>query len=190
MIKHYFKIAWRNLTLNKAFSGINIFGLAFGMACALLIMLWVTDEKNVDGFQKNGKQIYQVYERYYFDGKVEANYPTQVLLAEELKKVVPEVKYASGLEWNASNTFEVGEKIDKMDGCFAGEDFFQMFSYPLIHGTPQSALSTIDGIAISRKMAEHFFGTSDKAIGKTIRFENWIDLKVTAIFENLPANST
>ena len=190
MIKHYFKIAWRNLTLNKAFSGINIFGLAFGMACALLIMLWVTDEKNVDGFHKNGKQIYQVYERYYFDGKVEANYPTQVLLAEELKKVVPEVKYASGLEWNASNTFEVGEKIDKMDGCFAGEDFFQMFSYPLIHGTPQSALSTIDGIAISRKMAEHFFGTSDKAIGKTIRFENWIDLKVTAIFENLPANST
>ena len=190
MIKNYLKIAWRNLNRNKAFSAINIFGLAFGMACALLIMLWVTDEKSVDHFHKNGKQIYQVYERYYFDGKVEANYPTQVLLAEELKRVVPEIKYASGLEWNTNNTFEAGEKINKMDGCFAGEEFFSIFSYPLIYGTPQSALNTIDGIAISRKMAEHFFGTLDKAIGKTIRFENWTDLKITAIFENLPVKST
>lgn len=190
MIKNYFKIAWRNLTLNKAFSAINIFGLAFGMACALLIMLWVSDEKSVDHFHKNVDQIYQVYERYYFDGKVEANYPTQVLLAEELKRVVPEIKHASALEWNTSNTFEAGEKIDKMEGGFAGEEFFNIFSYPLLYGTPQSALTAIDGIAISRKMAENFFGTVDKAIGKTIRFENWTDLKITAIFENLPANST
>jgi putative ABC transport system permease protein len=190
MIKNYLKIAWRNLTANKFFSGINIFGLAFGMTCGLLIMLWVTDEKGVDNFHKNGKQLYQVYERMYFDGKVQAEQTTQVLLAEELKKKIPEIKYASALEWNTSNTFEAGEKISKMDGCFAGEDFFNMFSYPLIYGTPQSALNTLDGIAISRKMAEHFFGSVAKAIGKTIRFENWTNLQVTAIFENLPVNST
>ena len=190
MIKNYFKIAWRNLTRNKVFSAINILGLALGMACSLLIMLWVLDERGVDNFHSNGKQLYQVYERNHFDGKVEAGYPTQALLAEELKREIPEVELASSLEWNTTNTFEANNKIDKMDGCFAGEDFFSMFSYPLLQGTPQSALNTLNGIAISRKMAEHFFGSADKAMGKTIRFENYDDLLVTAVFENIPANSS
>jgi putative ABC transport system permease protein len=190
MIKNYFKIAWRNLIRNKAFSLINILGLALGMACSLLIMLWIQDERNVDAFHANGKQLYQIYERNFFDGKIEANYPTQALLAEELKRVIPEIKNASSLEWNTSNTFEADEKIDKMEGSFAGEDFFTMFSYPLLQGSAQSALNTLNGIAISRKMAEHFFGSPEKAIGKTIRYENYDDLQVTAVFENLPSNSS
>jgi len=190
MIKNYFKIAWRNLIRNKTFSSINILGLALGMACSLLIMLWVTDERSVDAFHANGKQLYQVYERNFFDGKIEANYPTQALLAEELKRVIPEIKNASSLEWNTMNTFEAGDKIDKMDGSFAGEDFFSMFSYPLLQGSAQSALNTLNSIAISRKMAEHFFGSPEKAIGKTIRYENHDDLQVTAVFENIPANSS
>src|SRR5688572_16031753 len=98
MVKNYFKIAWRNLVRNKAFSTINILGLALGLACSLLIMLWVQDERSVDGFHQNGKQLYQVYERNYYDGKVDAAYPTQGLLAEELKKTIPELQYASGYE--------------------------------------------------------------------------------------------
>ena len=190
MIKNYFKTAWRNLIRNKAFSTINISGLALGMACSLLIMLWIQDERSVDAFHANGKQLYQVYERYFFDGKIEASYPTQALLAEELKRVIPEIKNASSLEWNTWNTFEAGEKINKMEGSFAGEDFFTMFSYPLLQGSAQSALNTLNGIAISRKMAEHFFGNPEKAIGKTIRYENYHDLQVTAVFENLPHNSS
>jgi len=190
MIKNYFKIAWRNLIRNKTFSSINILGLALGMACSLLIMLWITDERSVDAFHANGKQLYQVYERNFFDGKIEANYPTQALLAEELKRVIPEIKNASSLEWNTMNTFEAGDKIDKMDGSFAGEDFFSMFSYPLLQGSAQSALNTLNSIAISRKMAEHFFGSPEKAIGKTIRYENHDDLQVTAVFDNIPANSS
>ena len=190
MIRNYFKIAWRNLIRNKAFSLINILGLALGMACSLLIMLWIQDERNVDAFHANGKQLYQVYERNFFDGKIEADYPTQALLAEELKRVIPEIKNASSLEWNTTNTFEAGEKIDKMEGSFAGEDFFTMFSYPLLQGSAQSALNTLNGIAISRKMAEHFFGSPEKAIGQTIRYENYDDLQVTAVFENIPANSS
>jgi putative ABC transport system permease protein len=190
MIKNYFKVAWRNLIRNKAFSLINILGLALGMACSLLIMLWIQDERSVDAFHANGKQLYQIYERNFFDGKIEANYPTQALLAEELKRVIPEIKNASSLEWNTTNTFEAGEKIDKMEGSFAGEDFFTMFSYPLLQGSAQSALNTLNGIAISRKMAEHFFGSPEKAIGKTIRYENYDDLQVTAVFENLSSNSS
>jgi len=98
MIKNYFLVAWRNLVRNKVFSAINILGLALGMACSLLIMLWVQDERSVDGFHANGRQLYQVYERLYFDGKVNAEFPTQALMAGELKRLIPEVQYSSSLE--------------------------------------------------------------------------------------------
>src|SRR5689334_14282770 len=144
MIKNYFKTAWRNIVRNKAFSVINIMGLALGLTCSLLIMLWVQDEKNVDAFHSNGKYLYQVYERNYYDGKVSADYPTQGLLAEELKRVIPEIQYASGFEYaspGSGSTFEAGEKIAKMNGMFAGEDFFSMFSFPLLQGKATTAIS-------------------------------------------------
>jgi len=175
---------------SKAFSTINILGLSLGMACSLLIMLWVQDERSVDGFHTNGKQLYQVYERMYYDGKIEADYPTQGLLAAELKRVIPEVQYASSLEWNTNDNFEADNKIGKMEGSFAGADFFTMFSYPLLQGTAPTALNNLDGIAISRKMAEYFFGSAEKAIGKTIRHENRDNLRITAVFDNLPFNSS
>ena len=190
MIKNYFLVAWRNLIRNKAFSAINILGLALGMTCSLLILLWVQDERSVDGFHINGQQLYQVYERQYFDGHVNADFPTPALLAAELKRVIPEVQYASSLEWNTTNTFEAGDRINKMDGSFAGADFFTMFSYPLLQGTPQTALNTLEGIAISRKMADLFFGSPAAAMGKAMRFENSENFRVTAVFEDLPANSS
>ncbi len=194
MIRNYFKTAWRNLVRNKIFSFINISGLALGLTCSLLIFLWVQDERSVDGFHKNGKQLYQVYERNYYDGKVSADYPTQGLLAEELKRVIPEIQYASGYEYATApgtmSTFEANNKVNKNAGLYAGEDFFTMFSYPLLQGTPQTALNSPYGIAISRKMAENFFGSPEKAFGKLIRFEDTYDLKVTAVFENIPSNSS
>ena len=194
MIKNYLKIAWRNLVRNKAFSTINILGLALGLACSLLIMLWVQDERSVDSFHVNGNQLYQVYERNYYDGKVDAGYHTQGLLAEELKRIIPEVQHASGLEYasqpGTQNTFEAGDKINKMGGMFAGADFLKMFSYPLLQGKAELALNSPAGIAISRKMAEHFFGSAETAMGKTIRYENKDDLLVTAVFETLPVNSS
>ncbi|GAB4046634.1 ABC transporter permease [Spirosoma litoris] len=190
MIRNYFKIAWRTIARSKGFSGINIAGLSLGMTCSLLILLWVQDERSVDGFHANGKNLYQVYERNYFDGKTEAAYETQGLLADELKRAIPEIQYASGLEWNQPFTFQVGNKIGKMDGSFAGADFFKMFSYPLLEGSAETALNAPNGIAISRKMADQFFGSPAKAIGKVIRYENNDNLTVTAVFENLPANSS
>lgn len=190
MLNHYFLVAWRNLVRNKVFSAINILGLALGMTCSLLIMLWVQDERSVDGFHANGRQLYQVYERQYFDGKVNADFPTQALMAGELKRVIPEVQYASSLEWNTTNTFEAEHKISKMSGSFAGADFFTMFSYPLLQGTPQTALNTVEGVAISRKMANLFFGSPEAAMGKTIRYENSDNFRVSAVFEDLPANSS
>ncbi len=194
MFKNYFKIARRNLFRHKAFSVINITGLALGLTCSLLIMLWVQDEKNVDAFHNNNKYLYQVYERHYFDGKIDASYPTQGLLALELKRVIPEVQYTSGFEYAAApgtqNTFRAGDKVIKMTGMYAGTDFFNMFSYPLLQGDAQSSLEAPSVIAVSKKMAQQFFETPEKAIGKTIRFENKEELLITAVFDNVPVNSS
>ncbi len=190
MIKNYLLVAWRNLVRNKAFSAINILGLALGMTCSLLILLWVHDERSVDGFHANGKQLYQIYERSYFDGKVMADYPTQGLLAGELKRVIPDIQYTSSLEYCSTNTFEAHNKISKQLGSFAGADFFIMFSYPLLQGTPQTALNTFEGVAISRKMANLFFGSPTAAMGQTLKYENSQNFRVSAVFEDLPANSS
>jgi hypothetical protein len=127
MIRNYLTIAWRSLSRNKRTSAINIFGLALGVTCSLLIFLWVQDERKIDGFHANGSRLFQVYERSYFDSKVQAGYATQGLLAGELKRVIPEVQYASGMEYvtapGTKAAVEAGNKVTKMLGFFAGGDF-------------------------------------------------------------------
>jgi putative ABC transport system permease protein len=190
MLKNYLKTALRNLWKNKSFSFINIFGLALGMACSLLIMLWVQDERAMDGFFKDTDRIFSIYERQYYDNKIEAFHGTPGILSEEIKKVIPEIEYACGMAWNDRYTFQVGDKIMKEEGNQAGADFFKIFNYQLIQGTAATALNTPLSIAISRKMSEDFFGSPSAAMGKTIRFENRNDFKVTAIFENIPRHSS
>ncbi|MCK8492700.1 ABC transporter permease [Spirosoma sp. RP8] len=190
MLRNYVTVAWRNLSRNRAFSIINLLGLALGMACSLLIMLWVQDERSVDRFHANGNHLYQVYERQYFEGKAQASYFTQGLLADELKRTIPEIQYASAIESSYPTTFANGDKIIKMSGTFAGADFFHMFSYPFLQGTPATALGSPGGIAISRKMADQFFESPEQAMGQSIRYENKEDLRVTAVFDDLPANSS
>ncbi len=160
MFSNYFKTAWRNLVRSKAFSAINILGLALGMACSLLIMLWVGDECGVDGFHANGGQLYQIYERNYADGKVEASYFTQGLLATELKKAIPEIQYASGLERNAPYpyTLRAGDKIFKINGSYAGTDFFKMFKYPFCLKCPGSSQQP-DGSSSFPENMKEFLGT-------------------------------
>jgi len=190
MIKNYFKTAWRNLWRNKAFSLINIMGLALGLTCSLLIMLWVKDEYSVDAFHKNGAQLYSVYERQNHDGQWSAFHGSPGVMAEEMKRVLPEVQYATNYAWNDLSTFEANNKILKESGNYAGADFFKMFSYPFLQGNAIKALQTPSDIAISKKMAEDFFGSPAEAIGKTITWQNKEDFKITAVFDNVRQKST
>jgi predicted permease len=188
MFKNYFKTAWRNLIRNKAFSFINIAGLALGMTCSLLIMLWVNDEKSVDSFHVHAAQLYDVYYKQFFNNDVQAQKYTSGALPAELKKEIPEIQYASGFRPKEPSTFEANKKILKQDAAFAGADFFKMFSYPLLQGSVETSLQSPVSIAVSEKMAETFFVDAKNAIGKTIRYENKEDFTVTAVFKNLPAN--
>lgn len=190
MFKNYLKIAWRNLRKNKVFSFINILGLALGIACSLLIMLWVQDEKSINAFHANKKYLYSIYETQYYDGKFTTFHQSPGLLYQEMKKELPEVKRAAPYAWNELSTFQVGDKIIKEEGNHTSSDFFQMFSFPLLHGNANNVLANPESIAISRKMANDLFGSPEQAIGKTIRYENRKDLQVTAVFENISNHST
>jgi putative ABC transport system permease protein len=190
MIKNFFLVTIRNMFRNKAFSTINILGLSLGMACSLLIILWVQDELNMDAFHKNKANIYAVYEREFTEGKVNGGLWTQGILANELKRTVPQIKYASGFDGELSATFGVGEKFITMKGAAADSDFFKIFDYKLLQGSASHILTAPDEIVISRKMAENFFGSATAAINKTIHYNNNKDFRVSAVYENLPKNSS
>lgn len=190
MFRSYIKTAWRNLVKNRTFSVINILGLALGMASSLLILLWVNDERNIDGFHQFEGRLYSIYERQYHDGQIDAGYNTPGLLADEMKIIFPEIQYATGMAWNELNAFEANKKILKQTGNYAGADFFKMFSYRLVQGDAENALKTSVDIAISEKMAKDFFGSAQEAIGKSIRYQNRKELKVAAVFEDVLPNSS
>lgn len=190
MFQNLFKTAWRGLTRNAAFSLINTLGLALGLAFSLLIILWVRDERNMNAFHANKSYLYDVYERVFSENKATPGPWTPGPLAAELKRRLPEIRYASGFDPGESATFEVGNKIINMDGAAADSDFLKMFSYPLLEGTAASALDAPDKIAISRKMAVNFFGSPAGAINQNILFDNAKLFRIAAVFEDPGTNSS
>jgi len=202
MLKNYIKIAWRNILRHKVYAGINVFGLGLGMTCCLFIFLWVQDEKSVDNFYGNERTLYTVYTRSTADGHVEGSYNTPIsynrqkdireFALEETAGSVPAVRntvyYATGYElpWGHPETLQVGDKVIKFDGARASGGFFSIFGFPLLEGRAATALPGIYSVAISRKVAESLFGSAHAAMGRPVRYENKMDLVVSAVFENLP----
>lgn len=190
MIKNFILVTLRTVLRNKTFAIINILGLSLGMACSLLIILWVQDEAGMDHFHKNTENIYQLYEREFTDGKVNGGPWTQGILANELKRRVPEIRYASGFDGDMSVTFGVGEKFITMKGAAADSDFFKIFDYTFLTGHPASILTNPDEIVISRTMADNFFGSPSAAINKSIRYNDSRDFRISAVYEDVPRNSS
>jgi putative ABC transport system permease protein len=204
MLANYFKIAWRTILRHKGYSSINLLGLAMGMTCCLFILLWVRDEKSVDNFHSGGKDLYSIYQTYTANGAIAGDYNSPLKFIgntiqfplDDVQKAIPEIKgysyYATGYElpWGHAETIQYGDKTVKLNGSRASEDFFRLFSYPVIQGSADYALKEVNDIAISRKMANIFFGSPAEAIGKTLRHENSRNLVVTAVFEDLPAQSS
>lgn len=190
MFRNHWKVATRNLWKSKGFSVINITGLALGMACSLLIFLWVQDEKNINAFHTKTDRLYQVYERQYFDKTITGQYYTPGPLADELKKQIPEIEMACGVGWPWPQTLSAGATVLKQSGTAAGRDYFKMFSFPLVEGSAEEALSTPESIAISQSTARRFFGSAAAAMHKTIRYENKRDFIVKAVYADQTAQSS
>ena len=187
MLKNYVLSIVRNFRRNRSLFLLNVLGLTLGLWCSILIFLWITDERSIDGF--HSQNVYTVYKKAIHDGKVEGRYDTPGILADELKKNFPEVKYAVNSSSPSLVTFEANNKILKQTGIYAGADFFRVFNFPVLKGNAAAPLNTTTDIALSKKMAEIYFGSADNAIGKTIRYENIKDMMVTAVFDDVHKTS-
>jgi putative ABC transport system permease protein len=195
MFKNYFKIAWRNLMRNKSYAAINVTGLAIGIAACLLIFLVIQFETSFDTFHANKDRIYRIVTVNSGPDGTHANSGTPLPLAEGLKLDFPEIKQSANIMKNDGSHYAVGnndgssKKFKEDLAYYADPGFFQVFDFKWLAGDKNTALAEPNTVVLSRGEADKFFDDWHKAIGKTIRYENRRDLKVTGIFEDTPVNT-
>ncbi len=193
MIKNYFKIAWRNLAKNIGYSVINIGGLATGMACFLLIALFIRNELSYDSYHEKGDNIYRIVhhgsEDNLEDRWIWGNAPVGPALKKDFSEVAEIVQFSGRsdilLEYN-ERSFQEGNSF------YVDETVFDIFSWPLLSGNPKTALKDPYTIVLTESTAKKYFG-NENPIGKTMdgvggRANDGI-YTVTAVMKDVPANS-
>ncbi len=193
MFKTNLKIAWRNLMKDRQFTLLNVLGLSAGLACALLIFLWVNDELSFDKFFANDNRLYQIMEHRKSDGDVKVSDESSGLVSDIFKSQMPEVEYAASLappDWFQKFTLTVGDKNIKATGQYAGKDYFNIFSFKILEGNKNKVLADNNSIVISDELANKLFGTTENIIGKPIQFQHDTTFFVSGVFEKLPYHSS
>ena len=189
MIKNYLKVALRIIRRNKVYSVINISGLAFGMACCILIFLWVQDEFSFDRFHQNADHLYLVATHERYGTKISTSSGTPSAMGPALRAEYPEIvdtaRVCSGP--HALN-FAFGDKKFREEVEAVDPSFLEIFTFPLLQGDPKTALSDPHSVVMTKRMALKYFGTDDP-IGKIIRIDGKYDFKVTGILDEIPPNS-
>lgn len=193
MFRHNFLLIYRNLLRFKSEFLINLIGLSTGLACALLIYLWVNDELQVDKFHDKNSQLFQVMLNHHNTGGIETADATQALLAEALADEIPEIDNSvattAGIEMPLFR-LSVEHENFKAAGQFVGENYFELFSYELIQGDKHKVLTDKISIVISEALARKLFGTTENIIGKSVQFQEDRQLQVSGIFKETPPNSS
>src|SRR6478672_2419391 len=189
MIKNYFRIAWRNLFRNKGFSITNILGLAIGITCTILILLWVQDEVTYNKFHTNYTNIYQVMANRDFNNQIFTDENMVLPLAQEIQKNIPEVKYAVVTTHNSPHILTYGETMLKKQGYTVSDQFFDLFTWKFIKGNAATALQDAHSLVLTQSTAKAIFGDADP-INKVLKLDNQFDAKVTAVVTDVPGNST
>lgn len=192
MLKNYLKIACRNLLSQKVYSLINISGLAIGIACFMLIYLFVTNELGYDKFNTKYDRIYRIIEKINNDGQGEESTSSPIPVAAALMNDYPQYIESITRFFNYQQptiTLQVDDKKFNEDKAFfADSSLFKVFDYKLSSGNPDNALAAPNSIVMSREMAKKYFGDKDP-MGKTLKLQGAVDVKVTGIFAELPAQS-
>ena len=189
---NYLKIMIRNVRKNIGYSAINVVGLAIGLACCLLILLWVQDELSFDRFHENKDQLHCMI-RQEVDAKDETgSIAVPFALAPILKKEFPEILDFSRYQersWLESPVISYGENTFYEAGmALVDPSFLRMFSFAFLKGDPQTALQEIHSLVITEALAKKYFA-DEEPLGKILKYNNRIDLKVTAVLKDIPANS-
>jgi putative ABC transport system permease protein len=189
MLRNYFKTAWRNLWRNKGFSITNILGLTIGIACTIIILLWVYDELTYDRFQKNYDNIYQVIANRDFNNQVFTDRSMAMPFANALQNSSPQVKDAVVTTYRQQNLLAYNNNKIKKHGYVVSGHFFKVFSSEFVKGNASTALKDPNSIVLTEDAAKAFFGNADP-INKTLTINNNKIVKVTAIVKPAPGNST
>ncbi len=187
MFKNYLKTTFRNLWKNKGYSMLNIGGLAVGIACAGLILLWVEDELTFDHYFSNRDNLYKIKDRQTYDGQTFTFDATPGPLAKGMKSEIPGIKNTARSTWDDFLLFSLGDKTIYERGNFVDAPFLTMFQLQFIEGNAKDAFTQLHSLVISEKMAQKFFG-STHVVGKTLKVDNKQDYIITGIFKDLPEN--
>jgi ABC-type antimicrobial peptide transport system permease subunit len=189
MLKNYLKIAFRNLQRNSIYSFINIAGLAVGIACSILIILWVWDEVSYDRFHTNADRLGQLWLHNEFSDNISSSQAVPLPTYEFFKTFDSRIKNTSIAHWPYEHLLTVGETKITKTGQFASPEFLAMFQFPFVKGSASTALNDASSIVITESLATSLFGDQDP-INQIIRVENQYDLNVTGVLKDLPANSS
>ncbi|MGD8778576.1 MAG: ABC transporter permease [Ignavibacteria bacterium] len=187
MFKNHFLIALRNLSRQKLYSLINILGLAVGLACTILIYLWVNDELSYDKFNEDGENIYRVVEnQFYAGGEIFPVAVTPGPLAKTLNDNYPEIESSLRVKYNERN-LRYKDNIQNERVLLADSNFFNFYSYPLIKGDENKVLKDYYSIVLGEETALKYFGNEDP-VGKQMQLDDF-NVIVTGIMKTVPSNS-
>ena len=192
MIRNYFKTAVRNLIKYKGYSFINITGLALGIACCLLIILYVKDELTFDRFHQNGENIYRMQSSLLMNDNKQVfnavNLPAGPTLKEELPEVIEQVRFLS-----SSMEIKVGEKeFNEGNAYYTEPQFLEVFNFPAINGEGVGSLKSTSQIVLTKETAMKYFGSAD-VIGESLQVKmnaEWKTFQVGAVLRDVPSNSS
>jgi ABC-type antimicrobial peptide transport system permease subunit len=190
MFKNYLKIAFRNIKKHKGYSFINISGLAIGMACTILIFLWVRDELSFDTFNKNAKQVYRIVQDQVNSSGVFKLAATPAPLAETCKEDFPGViNYMRIRPSTRKVLLKINGKLVYEDGfAYADPSIFEIFTFPFVSGDPKTALYDPSSVIITEKIAKKYF-SNEEPIGKTVLVNNKNIFTIKGVIKDIPQNS-
>jgi len=188
MFKNYLTVALRNLRGNKAYALINISGLTMGMACSILILLYVRDEMSYDRFHQDSDRIYRVVQEQRFGGNVQQVAVVAAPIAPALVSDYPEVESSVRLRSRHEMLNYGPRRFPDEHVVFADVDFFQLFSFQLLQGDPVTALREPNSIVLTQNLAVKYFG-GEEPLGKVIQMNRRNDFIVTGVVRNPPPNS-
>jgi putative ABC transport system permease protein len=193
MVRHNFIVSFRYFQRNKITFFINMLGLPAGIACVLLIWLWVNDELKIDQFHKYGDRIYQVMENHVQNGKTITSQSTRGPISALLAAEYPEVEYAVTTTWSGGLDHYVltfNEKDVVAEGIYADSGFFKIFTFDIILGNRDKLLSDKSNIVISESLSRNLFGESAGALGKILQFQHGQQFIVSGVLKDVPSISS
>jgi putative ABC transport system permease protein len=189
MLKIYLKGTLRAVSKNKVYSGLNIMGLALGIAACLFILQYVAYERSYDRFHVNHEDLYRIQYKIYRDGALHIHCAAAVpRVGPFMAEKMPEVRaFARAYPMSGVVTYrDIKFREERMH--MADPAFLQIFTFPLIQGDPQTALKDPNTVVLSKSASRKYFGADDP-MGKTLRIDGRYDVQVTGIARDVPDNS-